>query len=286
MSRFKLWVKGEESLFTLEDSNFDTASQPLCRPVFKPGKISASLLIKGLNIISLFCLTVFLLITALSMPRFGSGSATENLVTERYIEKGIEEVGGTNLVSNMIMIYRGFDTFGESAVLFATAVCVIMLMERPGSDSGQDILWDMKYEAYENSMTLKRSALVIILFVAVFSLYIMLNGHLSPGGGFSGGTVLGTALILIDITSGSKGVSDFFNHRIYNLTKVGALCAYAFILLLIILPASNGVAGHIRTGTPGAILSAGPIPLLNVLVGLEVACTMYAFYTYFGRGRL
>lgn len=54
MSRFKLWVKGEESLFTLEDSNFDTASPPLRRPVFKPGKISASLLIKVLNIISLF----------------------------------------------------------------------------------------------------------------------------------------------------------------------------------------------------------------------------------------
>lgn len=286
MNRFSLWVKGESGLFSLEECSQSSSTRSLLRIGFRAGEQAKKNLIKFLNILSLISLTIFLLITALSMPDFGSGLATDNLVSERYIEKGMEEVGGTNLVSNMIMIYRGFDTFGESAVLFSTAVCVIMLMEKPVRRSENAALRDAKYEAYESSMTLRRSSLAIILFITIFSLYIMLNGHLSPGGGFSGGTLLGSALILIDISGGSKVVSAFFNHKVYNLTKVGALCLYAFLLLLIILPAANGLPGHIPVGTPGTILSAGPVPLMNIMVGLEVACTMYAFYTYFGRGNL
>ena len=48
----------------------------------------------------------------------------------------------------------------------------------------------------------------------------------------------------------------------------------------------NGIENHIPLGIPGHILSSGIILPINICVGLEVACTMYAFYALFRRGGL
>lgn len=60
------------------------------------------------------------LLTAAALPRFGDPEApTMNEVARRYLEDGVEETGAVNAVAGMILEYRAFDTFGESAVLFA-----------------------------------------------------------------------------------------------------------------------------------------------------------------------
>ncbi|MBR5361647.1 MAG: hypothetical protein IK123_12230, partial [Lachnospiraceae bacterium] len=47
---------------------------------------------------------------------------------------------------------------------------------------------------------------------------------------------------------------------------------------------ANHLDSHIPLGTPGAILSSGLILILNICVGLVVACTMYTFYVMFRKG--
>ena len=120
----------------------------------------------------------------------------------------------------------------------------------------------------------------------LYGLYILCNGHLSPGGGFAGGSILGGALILCENAFGVKRVRSFFNHRVYHIIKVGALILYAVLICYTIYVGANGLENIIPLGKPGSILSAGIILPINIAVGLEVACTMYAFYTYFGRGEL
>ncbi|MGN0742824.1 MAG: hydrogen gas-evolving membrane-bound hydrogenase subunit E, partial [Candidatus Fimadaptatus sp.] len=77
------------------------------------------------------CLNIIwvLLETASYLPPFGSpDNPVNNEVSQRYIEKGMEETGAVNIVAGMILDYRAFDTLGESNVLFVAACSVLILL--------------------------------------------------------------------------------------------------------------------------------------------------------------
>lgn len=70
-----------------------------------------------------------LLLTVSKLPRFGDAhNPAVNEVYKRYIEKGVEETGATNIVAGIILDYRAFDTFGEAVILFTGAISVITLL--------------------------------------------------------------------------------------------------------------------------------------------------------------
>ena len=78
----------------------------------------------------LVCLSllVSLTYTVLNLPVYNDPNApTNNEVSHRYLEKGMEETGAVNTVAGMILDYRAFDTFGESTVLFAATAAVLFI---------------------------------------------------------------------------------------------------------------------------------------------------------------
>ena len=92
--------------------------------VFKGLYVAAGCLIAA-------CIIATLLLTVSYLPPYGeAGNPVNNEVTERYIEKGMEETGAVNIVAGVILDYRAFDTFGESCVLFVAACSVMMLMKK------------------------------------------------------------------------------------------------------------------------------------------------------------
>ena len=83
-------------------------------------------------IVMLFVVGFMLVMTVSEMPLYNERTApANNYVTERYLDKGLEETGGHNLVSNIVVIYRGYDTMYEITVLF-TAVIAIFLVLKSG----------------------------------------------------------------------------------------------------------------------------------------------------------
>ena len=67
----------------------------------------------------------------LDMPRYGDANAPINQhVANRYIEKSGHEVGPPNVVTSVLASYRGYDTLGETAVVFTAAVGVLMIIGR------------------------------------------------------------------------------------------------------------------------------------------------------------
>lgn len=242
---------------------------------------------------ALFCITLAVVLTlvVVHLPPFGDpANPTNNEVSRRYIEQGIEETGSANLVGGMILSYRVFDTFGESSVLFLAASCVTILLRRDRKNTTPQALRQMAYEERtdrkDKDVVLRTAVLLLMPVSIMVGFYVMLFGHLSPGGGFSGGSILGGGLILYSRTFGSQSVQRFFNEHIYHLVKVVCLMCYGLILIYYVFTGANGLDNHIWLGIPGHILSSGIIMPINVLVGFEVACTIYAFYALFSEGEV
>lgn len=230
-----------------------------------------------------------LLLATMGLPSFGGvENPANNEVPRHYIEQGLEQTGAVNIVAGMILDYRAFDTLGESNVLFVAACTVVILMRiRSGdpADRLQEDLPDSRTEPDGDSI-LQTVAGLLVPMVLVFGVYVILNGHISPGGGFSGGAVMGAALILYLNAFGEKKAARFFTFRTFRTVSVCALSFYALSKAYSFFTGANELPTFISPGVHGRIFSAGLIPYLNIAVGLVVCCTMYALYTLFRKGDL
>ena len=118
-------------------------------------------------------------------------------------------------------------------------------------------------------------------FIIVFGIYIIIHGHLTPGGGFQGGAVVASAFVLLFVAF-SRDFYDTKPQNIYGLFESIGLLTFIILAFLGIyktffynfLANSNGLFGmSIKQGiNPGYFNTGGVIPLMNMAVGFEVAC--------------
>ncbi len=238
----------------------------------------------------LFCIgLVLVLLTGVSyLPTFGHAeNPVNNEVPQRYIENGLQETGAVNIVTGMILDYRAFDTLGESHVLFI-ATCTVLILLRIDKKKGKDSIAEREandriYEP-KNDVILQTVARILVPPIIIFGIYVILCGHLGPGGGFSGGAVIGAGLILYLNAFGFAKTERFFTAKTYKWMSFGALACYALAKSYSFYTGANEIHSVIPLGTPGAILSSGLILILNICVGIVVAGTMYTFYVMFRKG--
>lgn len=234
-------------------------------------------------VICCVALIVMLLVTVSYLPPVGDpANPAHNEVVEKYIEDGMQDTGAVNIVTGMILDYRAFDTFGESNVLYI-ATCVVMLMMRDDKRKKGEDSDDMKYEPRFDTI-LQQVTFILFPLIMIFGIYVVLNGHLSPGGGFSGGAIMGAALILYLNAYGIEKMRRFFTEKTHRYVCVAALSFYCLAKSYSFFTGANHLHSIISAGVPGRIISAGLILPLNICVGLVVACTMYSFYTLFRKG--
>ena len=135
---------------------------------------------------------VNLLLTAVSyLPPVGAAdNPSSNEVASKYIEDGLQDTGAVNIVTGMILDYRAFDTFGESNVLFiATCTVLILLRSDEKKNKQQAEMEQQREQHYEpkDDCILQKVTFYLFPIIVIYGIYVILNGHLSPGGGFSGG---------------------------------------------------------------------------------------------------
>ncbi|MCB5714936.1 hydrogen gas-evolving membrane-bound hydrogenase subunit E [Lactonifactor longoviformis] len=216
------------------------------------------------------------------LPPFGAAdNPVNNEVSRRYIEKGMEETGAVNIVAGMILDYRAFDTFGESNVLFIAASAVLLLLK---AGDGAKTAKSQKEIGMKEDVILQRVTFILSPMLFLFGIYVILNGHLSPGGGFSGGAIIGGSLILFRNSYGYEAIEQFFTEKTFQNCTLIALGFYCLAKSYSFFTGANHLNSHIPLGTPGEIFSAGLILPLNIAVGIVVACTMYSFYALFSKG--
>ena len=230
-------------------------------------------------------MALIMIAAALCLPSYSNpNSPTVNEVPRRYVEQGTEETGAVNTVAGMILDYRAFDTLGESFVLFTAMCTVTILMDQPGRR--RKVRADVEIVHYGADLIVRMVCSFLIPIIFVFGIYILLNGHLSPGGGFSGGAILATAPILYAMVFGDNMASHVFSRNRLKAVTVCSLSFYCLAKSYSFYTGANHLHSIITPGTPGRIFSGGLILPLNVAVGFLVCCTMYSFYMYFRRGEL
>ncbi|HMA83166.1 MAG TPA: MnhB domain-containing protein [Candidatus Thermoplasmatota archaeon] len=117
------------------------------------------------------------------------------------------------------------------------------------------------------SRIVKTVSRTIIPFIFLFGIYIIIHGHLSPGGGFQGGVIMAMGVILIIISYGY----DIFRNYTDSLSLIETLGVAFFILM--------GLIGIIAGKS--FFSSLGTIWLLNIIIGLKVCSGIVLFYMLF-----
>jgi len=231
-------------------------------------------------------LTGVLLYTVAALPPFGDPSnPTNNEVPRKFIEDGIHDTGALNVVASMLFSYRAFDTLGEAAVLIAAVGAVLILLRSDGPlHTFHAFVREM--EEPRPDIILKYMSFLMVGMIMIFGCYVIMNGHLTPGGGFSGGAILGASLVLYVSSFGTKHAYKFLNYKICCRIMSASLIFYIVAKGHSFFTGANQISSNIPIGTPGNLFSAGLIMPLNISIGLIVACSIYMIFILFGKGVL
>lgn len=179
-------------------------------------------------------------------------------------QHSVNQTGSANMVTAVVLGYRGIDTLGELSILFAAATAGGLVLGRRSQTrrpSNQDA---------SAGFILRAGTDLLFPLLVVTGLYIVLHGHLTPGGGFQGGVILATAFFL-PVLARPSATPDHV-----SLSLVEGFSGAAFIVIGLLALADGGafLQPLLEKGVTGELVSAGTLPLLYLAVGLKVGAEL------------
>jgi len=191
-----------------------------------------------------------------------------NLTGRYYAERTAADIGAANIVTAIIVTYRGLDTLGEVTVLFISAAIVGLVLAQgrvssnlptntPGAPSQRIPVGEL----------LSTGSRVLTPLILLLGVYVFVNGHLTPGGGFQGGAILASGMLLLLLADPLK----HFSHSLIAILESLSGLLFVGIGVLGLLFAGGFLDNRLLPiGTLGELFSAGVIPIIYSLIGLKV----------------
>lgn len=167
------------------------------------------------------------------------------------------DIGAANIVTAVVLGYRGLDALGQMTMLFVAATGAGFLLG--GAAPGQR-------QARPAGLVLRAAADLLLPFLLLLGGYVILHGHLTPGGGFQGGAILAAAYF----TPLLANPASPFNHFAATLAEALAGIAFIVIGLASLMGGQAFLTPLLGKGTLGELLSAGSLPLLYLAIGIKV----------------
>ena len=212
--------------------------------------LAAAILLTVIGLGLVFCLV--------EIPFGGNHIAAGDKPGRHYINEGRDETGAANMVTSVVVTYRGFDTLGEVAVLFIAAIglgAVLHTRQKKVEETPQAA-----------SHVLQTGCRFLFPLILIFGAYIFVHGHLTPGGGFQGGVIVASGFLLAYL-----GCADM-KVRSKALSVTESVAGSVFVMAGLIGLALGGdfLVNFLPTGTVNTLFSAGVIPIIYVAIGFKV----------------
>jgi len=171
--------------------------------------------------------------------------------------------GSANVVTAIVVQYRGLDTLGEVTVLFVSALGVAIL-----ASGFKDNVFRNMFAQDDGGFVLQYGGRFLMPFIVLVGVYIIAHGHLSPGGGFPGGVLIATAVFILILT----GESARIPHRLLSLLEGAAGLGFIGLGALGFLGSEPSfLTNTFPKGEFMTLFSAGFIPFIYAMVGIKVA---------------
>jgi multisubunit Na+/H+ antiporter MnhB subunit len=132
------------------------------------------------------------------------------------------------------------------------------------------------------SIIVKTISDIVKGFILLFGIYIILEGHLSPGGGFAGGVIIAAAFILITLAFGSEREKRELSYKgSHILDEIGVFLFLSMAVtgyVLVGQPFFNNFITKMFPGIPFNILTSGIILVCNIAIGIKVGASLFAIF--------
>jgi multicomponent Na+:H+ antiporter subunit B len=191
------------------------------------------------------------------------------------VEASLDDRHVTATVGGVTFDVRGIDTLGEELILFCAAIgATVLLRAQRGEREGRAAAERADAARPRMAASLRALGANLVGPVLVLGIYVIAHGHLTPGGGFQGGVILASALLLVFAAGQVIGVRRLRPASAVEVAEAVGAGAYALVALGGLIFAGAAMANFLPLGTTGQLLSGGTIPVLNVAVGIEVAAAI------------
>ena len=212
------------------------------------------------NYIAPFCFTVLLIALFI---RFIPDTASNDYLKKLYVSRFMYDIGGENAVTAIYLGYRMYDTLLEALMLLVSIMAVIHLSWHKSISRSHG-----KQSGVRNSTIAVITVRLVCPILVLFSIYLIMNGHISPGGGFHGGVVAASFFVCRYM------IYEIYDIRITKVITVEKLVFTGIVLLAVCFIFLNLESFFMIPKTLYLVL-------MNLLVGVKVACGfLIIFYRF------
>jgi multicomponent Na+:H+ antiporter subunit B len=215
-----------------------------------------------------------LVVGMLDLPDFGGSSHPyrDAAVAAAVIQKS------PNVISSINFDLRGLDTLGEETILLASVLGAAVLL-RPAEDEG-----DRRTPGAGRLLDSTRLfGYVFLPITLVIGFLTILHGHLTPGGGFQGGVVVGTGIHLLYVAGSYRALDRARPLHLAELGESVGAGAFAAFGIATAVASASFLANVLPKGAFGDLFSSGSVLLLSCAVGIEVASGVIVLLAQFLR---
>jgi multicomponent Na+:H+ antiporter subunit B len=213
------------------------------------------------------------------LPDFGNYNGVYGHVLNRV---GVGLRHATDLVTALNFDIRAFDTLGEEFILFSSVLGVVLILrelrgerEHPHQEEAEEHHFAGASEA------LRALALSLIPSAIALGSYVVVHGHLTPGGGFQGGMILAVGPLAVFLAGRYLRMKVLAPRVLVEVTESLGAAGYGLVGVGGLIFAGIFFKNFLPFGTPGHLLSAGQMPLASIAVGLEVSGAFVLGWTEF-----
>lgn len=232
---------------------------------------------RAIPLIVVFLTGLALVYGTLDMPRFGDPAAPiHHHVIDRYVTGTAQEIGMPNIVTAVLASYRGFDTLGETTVIFTAGIGVLLLL----AGTIREPTGTAKITAMDHHLVLRVVTKLLICPILLFALYTQFHGDYGPGGGFQAGVIFASAFVIYALVFGLETARRVVPGRAVRWMLATGVLIYGGVGLISFFFGKN----YLDYSVLGATATAGQhlgILLVEFGVGMTVSAVIVSTYYVF-----